>query len=150
MKKRAQSQGGVRMHSYPRSNDHSTLHTVTASGWRVSNNHAMSSNNRATGNNGLMLRQNRNNMQQHSNTTGVGAKLMLIASDLRKNILPKLHEQINEIYKQRISNYLSLLAIHGEPNQSMTNKIFNASCASNGGNIDEDHLNELLDQIKKQ
>ena len=41
---------------------------------------------------------------------------MSIASDLRKNILPKQHEQINEIYKQNISNYLSLLSIHGEPN----------------------------------
>ena len=74
---------------------------------------------------------------------------MSIASDLRKNILPKQHEQINEIYKQRISNYLSLLAIHGEANRSIVNNIFNASCASTGGNIDEEHLNELLDQIKK-
>ena len=73
---------------------------------------------------------------------------MSIASDLRKNILPKQHEQINEIYKQRISNYLSLLAIHGEPNQNIVNNIFNASSASTGGNIDEAQLNELFDQIK--
>ena len=70
---------------------------------------------------------------------------MSIASDLRKNILPKQHGQINEIYKQRISNYLSLLAIHGEPNQHIVNNIFQATGASSGGNIDEEHLNELLD-----
>ena len=75
---------------------------------------------------------------------------MSIASDLRKNILPKQHEQINEIYKLRISNYLSLLAIHGEPNQHIVNNIFNASSASTGGNIDEAQLNELFDQIKAQ
>ena len=74
---------------------------------------------------------------------------MQIASDLRKNILPRQHEQINEIYKQRIGNYLSLLGIQGEANLTMTNKIFKANCASTDGNIDEEHINELLDQIKK-
>jgi len=69
---------------------------------------------------------------------------MSIASDLRKNILPKQHSQINEIYKQRISSYLSLLAIHGEPNQHIVNSIFSA-----GGQISQDAqgdtiLNELL------
>ena len=103
------------MHTYPKNSDQSTLNTVTGSGWRGSN-----TNNRA-------LIQMRQNNARSNHGTGVGAKLMSIASDLRKNILPKQHEQINEIYKQRISNYLSLLAIHGEPNQHIVNNIFKAS-----------------------
>jgi len=41
----------------------------------------------------------------------VEAKLVSIASDLRKKLMPRQHLQMNEVLKERISSYLSLLAI---------------------------------------
>ena len=47
----------------------------------------------------------------------VQAKLLSLASDLKKNILPKQHRELTSIYKNRIQKYLNLLAIHGDSNQ---------------------------------
>jgi hypothetical protein len=55
----------------------------------------------------------------------VFAKLMSVASGLRKNILPRTHSEINNIYQKRLNKYLNLIAIHGEGNP-IVNQIFNA------------------------
>ena len=52
------------------------------------------------------------------------AKLMSIASGLRKSILPETHKDINEIYKRRLNKYLSLIATHGENNAQIVNNMF--------------------------
>jgi hypothetical protein len=44
------------------------------------------------------------------------AKLMSISSDLKMNILPGVHKQINAIYRKRLSKYLNLVAINGTTN----------------------------------
>lgn len=44
------------------------------------------------------------------------AKLMSIASGLKKNILPKTHLEINEIYKRRLNKYLNFISLYGENN----------------------------------
>ena len=48
---------------------------------------------------------------------------MSISSGLRKNILPRTHEEINSIYQKRLTKYLNLVAIHGE-NNPIVNQIF--------------------------
>ena len=68
----------------------------------------------------------------------VQAKLLSLASDLKKNILPKQHEELTNIYKKRISKYLNLLAIHGDSNQQIVNNIFSTQV------LDEDQLYGLL------
>ena len=68
----------------------------------------------------------------------VQAKLLSLASDLKKNILPRQHEELTNMYKKRISKYLNLLAIHGDSNQQIVNNIFNTQT------LDEDQLYGLL------
>ena len=60
----------------------------------------------------------------------VFAKLMSIASGLKKNILPKTHEHINQIYTQRLNKYLNLIATHGEDKQALVNKMFAGATSS--------------------
>ena len=46
-------------------------------------------------------------------------QLQSIASDLRNNILPKQHTKVNEVFKQRVENFLQLLQSQGEPNLNL-------------------------------
>ena len=54
----------------------------------------------------------------------VFAKLMSISSGLKKNILPRQHQDINSIYKKRLQKYLNLVAIHGENNAQIVDQIY--------------------------
>lgn len=42
--------------------------------------------------------------------------MMSLSNGIKKSILPKNHEQINNVYKKRLDNYLNLVAVHGENN----------------------------------
>jgi hypothetical protein len=54
------------------------------------------------------------------------AKLLSIAKGLQQNILPKAHTHLNEIYETRLKKYLSLKSIHGDDNQAIADKLFDA------------------------
>ena len=66
---------------------------------------------------------------------------MSISSDLQKNVLPSVHNQINQIYKKRLTKYLNLVAIHGERNQQIVNSIYS------GRKIDDDELARLQKEV---
>jgi len=66
---------------------------------------------------------------------------MSISSDLKKNILPGMHNRINSIYRKRLTKYLNLVSIHGDRNQQLINSIYN------GRRIEEEQLRNLQIEI---
>lgn len=79
--------------------------------------------------------------KDRANKTASRARLMSISSDLQKNVLPSVHNQINQIYKKRLTKYLNLVAIHGERNQQIVNSIYS------GRKIDDDELARLQKEV---
>lgn len=73
--------------------------------------------------------------------TATSAKLMSISSDIKKSILPSVHNRINSIYRKRLAKYLNLVSIHGDRNQQLINSIFN------GRRIEEEELRRLQQEI---
>lgn len=67
---------------------------------------------------------------------------MSISSDLKKNILPSVHKQINAIYQRRLTKYLNLVAINGNTNQQMVNSLVDKCKA------DEEELIRLEKEIR--